>query len=344
MRRIFIFSFFIFHFSFLIALEPVFVSELPNPNEYELFANNGWDGNWYVGYDHAWILKLDLSSVKGNFKKAFIGAKLGRAKTKKQIEKLLKQMISQKESEIEKMEKKDERKRASEELEKLKQKQKYVDEINFYIAISEDEDFSNDRKYLLARNSEIPLEGDMTEAINFVGESQWFWVEVPISEISFKGQNYIAIWSDNPLLTSTAFAPILAAGWTEKKANIRFLTTDNKGKAPKTCEKKISFFSPALAMKLVPENTERVFVKIRNFQVEKNVLRVFPEVKGRLITRVFLKVYHGKKQVPSGFGEVTPPYFLTVRDLKEGRYSFTVVAENWWGNTDESEKINFEIK
>ena len=31
---------------------PVFVAQVPNPNDYSLFANSGWDGNWYVGYNN----------------------------------------------------------------------------------------------------------------------------------------------------------------------------------------------------------------------------------------------------------------------------------------------------
>ena len=37
---------------------PVFVAQTPNPNDYSLFANAGWDGNWYVGYNNGWIKKL----------------------------------------------------------------------------------------------------------------------------------------------------------------------------------------------------------------------------------------------------------------------------------------------
>src|SRR5258706_15995411 len=27
---------------------PIFIAQGPNPNDYSLFANGGWDGNWYV--------------------------------------------------------------------------------------------------------------------------------------------------------------------------------------------------------------------------------------------------------------------------------------------------------
>src|SRR5579871_1723543 len=59
---------------------PVFVEQVNNPNDYSLFANAGWDGNWYVGYNNGWIKKFPPIS-KGNFAHAYLGAKLGRMKT-----------------------------------------------------------------------------------------------------------------------------------------------------------------------------------------------------------------------------------------------------------------------
>src|SRR5579862_176481 len=59
---------------------PVFVAQIPNPNDYVLFANSGWDGNWYVGYNNGWIKKLPPIPA-GNYAHAYVGAKLGRMKT-----------------------------------------------------------------------------------------------------------------------------------------------------------------------------------------------------------------------------------------------------------------------
>src|SRR4051794_30165180 len=61
-------------FSFLISLvivsfftvavqavkPPVFMADLANPNDFSVFANGGWDGNWYVGYNTCWIQKLSV--------------------------------------------------------------------------------------------------------------------------------------------------------------------------------------------------------------------------------------------------------------------------------------------
>jgi len=58
---------------------PVYISKLPNPNDYNLFANSGWDGNWYVGYNTCWIKKLPFIQP-GTYTRAYLGAKLGRMK------------------------------------------------------------------------------------------------------------------------------------------------------------------------------------------------------------------------------------------------------------------------
>src|SRR5882724_9868081 len=80
---------FVFTLSFYVPLStlhaqtsdyPVFVAQVPNPNDYVLFANSGWDGNWYVGYNNAWIKKLP-AIPQGHYARAYIGAKLGRMKT-----------------------------------------------------------------------------------------------------------------------------------------------------------------------------------------------------------------------------------------------------------------------
>src|SRR5438477_3405054 len=58
---------------------PVFLTQVPNPNDYSLFANGGWDGNWYVGYNTCWIKKLPPIPT-GEYSRAYMGAKLGRMK------------------------------------------------------------------------------------------------------------------------------------------------------------------------------------------------------------------------------------------------------------------------
>ena len=52
---------------------PVIVEQVPNPNDYSLFANGGWDGNWYVGYNNGWIKKLPPIPT-GRYAHAYLGA------------------------------------------------------------------------------------------------------------------------------------------------------------------------------------------------------------------------------------------------------------------------------
>src|ERR1700733_113284 len=59
---------------------PTFGSLLSNINDFEQFANGGPDGNWFIGFNNAWIIKLPPVPM-GNYTRAFIGAKIGRAKT-----------------------------------------------------------------------------------------------------------------------------------------------------------------------------------------------------------------------------------------------------------------------
>ena len=60
---------------------PAYVALGPNLNDFDRFADGGPDANWYVGYNNAWIVRLPPAPA-GDFPRAFIGAKIGRAKTR----------------------------------------------------------------------------------------------------------------------------------------------------------------------------------------------------------------------------------------------------------------------
>jgi hypothetical protein len=62
------------------AALPTFIALHPDINAFRAFADGGWDGNWYVGYNTCWIVKLPKPPV-GDYVRAFLGARLGRAKT-----------------------------------------------------------------------------------------------------------------------------------------------------------------------------------------------------------------------------------------------------------------------
>ncbi len=291
---------------------------MPNIHEYELFANNGWTGNWYVGYDHCWIVKLPAVKEIKKFNKAFLGVKLGRAKTAKQLETALQAEIDG------------------------QKKKESAENLPVYISVSDDADFSDNKKHIAAFNSEIPLEGDYNEALNNVGSGRWFWKEVPLSSISADKENFVAVWSDNGLFTSASYAPVIAAGWSAKD-KYAYLSTDNFGKAPENLEKKISFFTPALCIKLVPENKKELKVEIKKAGINEGILRVCADVKG-VPERLRLRIFRGKEEIPTGYGISAPPWCLTIYKLEKGRYSFYLDAEDYFGNRSESAKKTFAVE
>src|SRR5208282_1324933 len=60
---------------------PTYVTLAPTVHDYTRFADGGPDANWYIGFNNAWIVKLP-AAPRGEFPHAFIGAKIGRAKTR----------------------------------------------------------------------------------------------------------------------------------------------------------------------------------------------------------------------------------------------------------------------
>ncbi|PKM99422.1 MAG: hypothetical protein CVU78_06335 [Elusimicrobia bacterium HGW-Elusimicrobia-2] len=321
------------------AAEPLYIADLPNIHEYELFANNGWAGNWYVGYDHCWIAELPPVPEKKKFKKAFLGVKLGRAKTLKQIEAGVQAEIDSQKKKLEGASPA-EQENLKAEIESLKKQS--AEKAAIHISISSDSDFSGKETYTAAFNSEIPLEGDYNEAMNNVGESRWFWTEVPISAISAEQSNFVAAWSDNPLFTSVSYAPVIAAGWSEKN-KYAYLSTDNFGKAPGNLEKKISFFTPALCIKLVAEHEQNLKVRVLKAGINDGILRVCAAVEGAP-ERLRLRVFADNGEIPTGFGISAPPWCLTIYKLEKGRYSFYLDAEDCYGNKAVSEKKTFAVE
>ncbi|MBD3271747.1 MAG: hypothetical protein GF384_04315, partial [Elusimicrobia bacterium] len=125
---------------------PVYSADLPNLSDFSLFANTGWDGNWFVGYSKVWIQKIDVTRDKKNFAKTFIGAKLGRMKT---------QMVDG--------------------------KPEWESEAvpgSIYIAISSTPTWTKDQQFFLVSTYDIPYEGHHEVAMQKTAESRWFWAEI----------------------------------------------------------------------------------------------------------------------------------------------------------------------
>ena len=187
-----------FHFPLLAASSdyPVFDAQIPNPNDYSLFANSGYDGNWYVGYDKVWIKKLPVVPG-GSYARAYLGAKLGRMKILPSVAR--------------------------------------PPEFNpipgeIWIAIASTPVWTAPQRFKLTSTEDIPLEaGDYP--LDNTGECEWYWTEIPISSINMAGDNYVALWSPTPGLVSISSAPILAAGWGNKEMNT-WLASTTHGELP----------------------------------------------------------------------------------------------------------------
>jgi len=345
-------------FSFSLFSEVKFVSKLPNPNEYYLFATSGWTGNWYIGPDHCWIQEFENVDFE-NYEKVFIGAKIGRAKRNKEILESLdyfKKMKELKKKEKEILEKKgDEKIKIEEEIKTLKkeietlEKEVLSSEKNIYISIT-DEPMKWKKRWVLVKNSLIPLQGSYVEAIDGVGEARWFWVEIPKKYLRKNKKLYIAVWSDYKYFKDVNKAPILAAGWGDKKKDSWVCNVKNEYPDFST-KKNISFFEPAIGIKLVRNEKESIFVKIKSYKYEKDpekkdkyILRVYLDIKGKDITKYNLLREVNGKFIYFGFFFYNPPYIITVKDIEKGKYYVKAMARNWQENVGFSDLIEIRIK
>lgn len=213
---------------------PFYVSLQKDLNQYYLYANGGFNADWYVGYDSCWIVKLPPVAVS-NFAKAYIGAKLGRAKIMSYPASWDKNPIPGK----------------------------------IYMAISNTPSFSLENTYYLIDNSDIPLEPLPNDYLDGVDSAQWFWVEVPLSSISADNPNYLAIWSSSMYFVSSSSSPIIAGGISNDREENVWLNKSIKGNPPSgkgVLETQIHGIKPAIAIKLIPANEYRVLIK--GFRVE----------------------------------------------------------------------------
>ncbi len=213
-------------------------------NEYTLFANSGWDGNWYVGSNMCWIKKFDKTLLpdKKFFSRFFIGAKLGRAKTKS--------------------------KPASPPWEK-----DYIDG-NIYVGVSSTPAWRADQRYFLCKVSDIPTEGDWENAITTTGEARWFYTEIPIEKVDFEKDIWVCIYSNTEYLNSASSSPILAGAWRERpQRNFNVWLNNEIHCAPPidpstSLKTEIRAFDPAIIIKLVPLGAENLPVNIQVVSIQ----------------------------------------------------------------------------
>jgi hypothetical protein len=297
---------------------PVFVATVPNPHDYSLFANNGWDGNWYVGYNTCWIKKLPPVPA-GKYARAYIGAKLGRMKL-------------------------------NSDPRNAWNKEPIPGSV--YIGLSSTSSWTRDHSFTLTSTEEIPLEGDSEMAVENTGESQWFWVEVPLSMVNFQSDNFLALWSPTPELISVSSAPVLAAAWGGKTRDT-WLPRDVEGAPPRnppmTPETAISYFTPALALKLIPATGPHSLRVMFGDWVEGTPNHPKPvataRVEGEAVEAVWLEYNAGGNWQKTGRRVRTPPFSISIDQAKlpPGRIQLRFAAVNNWEDRAVSPPFTVEV-
>ena len=212
---------------------PTYVALSHNINDFGRFADGGDDANWYIGFNNAWVVKLPPVPM-GEFSRAFIGAKIGRAKARPNPNKpWLREVIDGK----------------------------------IYMAISQTPSFTSQQSFFLAETKDMPMEPQPDAQIEGVGAGEWFWAEVPLSLVSFSRSNYLIIYSPTEAFVKTSSSPVLAAAAVEDSGAREVRAWNNhsiSGVPPRsqdgTLETPINSISPALAIKLVPPSTSEISV------------------------------------------------------------------------------------
>jgi hypothetical protein len=305
---------------------PVFVAQIPNPNDYSLFANAGWDGNWYVGWNNGWVKKLP-PVPPGRYAHAYIGAKLGRMKTLPPVG-------------------------------RPPEFGPVPGEI--WIALSSTPSWKTDQRWKLTATEDIPLEGSPEYAVENVGESEWFWTEIPVESVNVSGDNYLALWSPSPELISVSSAPVLAAGWGGKDLNT-WIMKDIKGEPPTDPKAAtatgISYFQPAMGLKLIPAgNPHPMHVRHLDWQngTPDHLKPVITgSVEGDSVEKVWLEyaspIRHGDvikgHWTPIGRPLWKAPYAFSLDQarLPQGKVLLRLAAVNIWEETAFSEPFEIAV-
>ncbi len=208
---------------------PAYFSAAKDIGRFYLYANGGFNADWYVGYNNSWIVKLP-PVPSGAYAKAYIGAKLGRAKIMSWPQGWDETPIPGK----------------------------------IYMAVNQEPKFSSDNMYFLTQAEDLPLEPLPNDSLDRVDSAQWFWAEVPLSHVSADKPNYLALWSSSRFFTASSSSPIVAAAFSDDKEENVWLNRSIRGNPPSgegVLETPISGIKPALAFKLVPANDYKVFIK-----------------------------------------------------------------------------------
>jgi hypothetical protein len=277
------------------SIVPTIVTLAPSVHEYERFADGGPDANWYVGFNNAWIVKLP-PAPPGEFARAFIGAKLGRAKTRPMRDKpWLRETIPGK----------------------------------VYAGISASPAWTSEQSFFLAETHDIPAEPDPQARVDGAGAGEWFWAEVPMAQISFTAPNYLIVWSPTNYFTKASSAPILAAADLDEPGGETraWLNRSIQGVPPRgrgaSLETPLNTLAPAIAIKLVPPGPDEPAVSIADFSAARAGKRVVVRfsVAGEDVSEAWVEASRDQLEWQRvSLIQRKPPYMFTVSERAPGSF------------------------
>ncbi|MEK7721938.1 MAG: hypothetical protein AAB359_06070 [Elusimicrobiota bacterium] len=259
---------------------PAYFSPEKNLGRHYLYADGGFHADWYVGYNNCWIIKLPPVPT-GDYARAFIGAKLGRAKIMSWP--------------------------ASWDAAPIPGK--------IYMALNQAPTFNSDHTYFLVDAADLPREPLPNDSLDGVDSARWVWAEIPLSRVSSEKDNYLALWSSSRYFTSASSSPIIAASMSGGDVEDVWLNRSIKGNPPSgegVLETVISGIKPAMAIKLVPLNEYKVFVKGFTAELSQEEINVSFAAIGEDIRAAWLEVSYDKfdwQRVTRYFFKA--PYFWT---------------------------------
>ncbi|MCM2266674.1 MAG: hypothetical protein NDI60_02745 [Elusimicrobiales bacterium] len=241
---------------------PAYFAAEKNLAKYYLYGDGGFHADWYVGYNNCWVVKLPPVPA-GSYAKAFIGAKLGRAKNLSWP--------------------------ASWDTAPIPGK--------IYMALNQAPTFNSDHTYFLVDAADLPREPLPNDSLDGVDSARWLWAEVPLSRVSAEKENYLALWSSSRYFTAASSSPIISAAQSGGEEQNVWLNRSIKGNPPSgegVLETPISGLKPAIAIKLVPANEYKVYLKGFAAEVGPEEISVSFTAIGEDIRAAWLEVSYDK--------------------------------------------------
>jgi hypothetical protein len=183
------------------------------------------------------------------------------------------------------------------------------------MALNQAPTFNSDHTYFLAEAADLPREPLPNDSLDGVDSSRWMWAEVALSRISAEKDNYLALWSSSRYFTSASSSPIIAAAMSPGGEENVWLNRSIRGNSPSgegVLETPISGLKPAMAIKLVPLNEYRVFIKGFSAELTQDEINVSFAAIGEDIHAAWLEISYDKfdwQRVTRYFFRA--PYFWT---------------------------------